>query len=129
MYISKKIIVSIAAAGLILGSGFSTAWAVESATNQTGTITIADGTGGGSGFTIDLSPGGVMSYNSTQNEFAVSSASNSANADYRLEYGVYSPVTGYYQLRNDNTNGNTEWDGSLTVGTDPFTSWTYMGNS
>ncbi|OEU66194.1 MAG: hypothetical protein BA863_12775 [Desulfovibrio sp. S3730MH75] len=101
-----------------------------------GSLTIspsASGAGGGN-LTVDLSPGAQLSLASAKNEFALSTTSGNAQSKYRLEYGIYSPVTGYYQIANANdpdANGIVDmiWDGSLTVGTDPFGSFKYMGNS
>lgn len=126
--INKKIIFTALAASLIF-SPLSTAFAAESSTDESGTVAVADGTGGGSGLSIDLSPGVILSYNSTQNEFALSTTNLSANADNRLEYGIYSAETAYYQVNNTLTTGLTIYRGTLTVGTDPFAvlGWTNMG--
>lgn len=126
--INKKIIFTALAASLIV-SPLSTAFANEASTGETGAVAIADGTGGGGGLTIDLSPGVYMSYNCNQNDYALGTMNNSADAKNRLEYAIYSGTTGYYQRRNDNTDSTLEWDGTLTEGTDPFTggSWTNMG--
>lgn len=83
--------------------------------------------------TLDMSPGVRLTYATNANEFALSTTNEAAQAQYRLEYAIWSPKTGYYQRPNNSTADpvvlNYNPSANLTANTYPLgTGWTYMGN-
>ena len=118
---SKKLVFICAAASLMIG-GIATSTMAASAIDQL-SISIADTGGSGATLTSDLSPGVQASWMTTSNEYALSTMNTNAKNTYRLEYGVYSDFSGYYQQINSAADNLISLDLSgitLDGVTDPF---------
>ncbi|SHO45732.1 hypothetical protein [Desulfopila aestuarii] len=98
--------------------------------DASGTVSINDTLAGDGSLKIDLSPGVSMSLFSDAAEFAVTTLNTSSQAAYRMEYGIWSGRTGYYQQANDTEASFLTPAPTFDGTTNPFGStWIYMGNA
>jgi hypothetical protein len=125
-------------AGILLTGTTVNAQVVSTQTGGAGTtVTIPDTNGSGPGLTYNPSPGNLIAVSSAVNAYAITDMNSSAANGDRMEYGVWSGSTGYYQQTNPNSAAATPVLTDLTVdlsattdlSTTPFTGgdWTAIG--
>ena len=139
MNIKKKIL----SAGIVLSfcvasTSLVYAGAVETNTSGGLGLSITD-TATGEGFDAAMSPGVVIMAETADNAFALSTANANANPANRIEYGIWSQFSGYYQQTNAATTDpfvSTDMiyngaDGNPADTTDPpfDGTWTAIGDT
>lgn len=136
MNIKKKLF----AAGLALSFCVATAsFAIAgdfTNTNGGDALVVNDGTS--DLLSVSVSPGVVVRAEIVDNAFALATTNANANANNRIEYGIWSAFSGYYQQPNpDATDPFTaanmiyNYDGDPATTASPFAggSWTAIGDT
>lgn len=121
----KNLVLGTLALSMVCLAGAAQAGTVSTQTEAGAAVTI-DTDGKGPGFTASASPGVLLSVDSIKQAFTIQSMNEVAKAGNRIEYGIWSPYSGYFQKDNATDALTTGIQANET--TDPFaTGWTPMG--
>lgn len=106
------------------------AQAVEVGSNTAGEGFTISTAGKGPGFDVSVSPGVLARVDSVKQVFVIQTMNTVANANNRIEYGVYSGYPGYYQQANDTDTFKDEVEVTDETTDSPFADgWEAMGGT
>ena len=90
----------ILAIGLAIGIScvVATTSYAENFSDVTPLAMVDPGGGGRSDLDVDMSPGVIMSIGTAANAFNLATKNLNAKSDLRIQYGIHSAFSGYYQL-------------------------------